>query len=76
MAGAQTVSSAMKIVAREVEKDGIHGARDLQEMEEPRLVTHFRRASDGELTISIRRHTEDVISFIRFACVDAIALMP
>jgi len=58
-AGAQTAKDAMKIVAKEIEKDGLHlGATGVWEHEVP------------------PRRSEDVLGFVRYACIDGLSLMP
>jgi len=58
-AGAHTAKAAMKVVASEIERDGLyHGTGEVREHEEP------------------PKQSEDVLGFVRYACMDGLSLMP
>ncbi|KAH7927264.1 hypothetical protein BV22DRAFT_1032014 [Leucogyrophana mollusca] len=57
-AGVQTAKEAIRVVAKDIEKDGLHGLTDVQAIDDPPI------------------RSEDVVGFIRYACVDGLSLMP
>lgn len=75
-AGPQSAKQAMRLVAKSIENDGLHiGPGELLQSEEPLYVGKFDRHT-CLLTRIFRKQTEDVYGFVRYACVDGLALMP
>lgn len=76
--GASSAVAVLRVISKEVDRDGLHGGEDQNEEEAP--YVHKDHAPFRFITTDVldRRHADDLgeIGFIRFACADGLELMP
>lgn len=75
-----SASAVLKVIAKEVERDGLFRAKESNEDDAP-YVLISREILEKKLNVfhfPCSTHSDDLgeVGFVRFACTDGLALMP